>query len=60
MPHFNDNLRTQFSEGKRHQKMLRSLRKIQNKHVIQVIYTNQRHLPAKVTPGIDFTDEPVI
>ena len=28
--------------------------------VRQIIYTNQGHLPTKITPVIDFTDEPVI
>ena len=29
-------------------------------YVRQIIYINQGHLPAKVTPAIDFTDEPII
>ena len=29
-------------------------------YVRQIIYINQGHLAAKVTPPIDFTDEPVI
>ena len=29
-------------------------------YIRHIIYTNQGHLPTKVTPDIDFTDEPVI
>ena len=29
-------------------------------YIRQIIYINQGHLAAKVTPAIDFTDEPVI
>ena len=39
--------------------MLQSLRKKES-NIRQIIYSNQENFPAKVTPYIDFTDEPVI
>ena len=29
-------------------------------NIRQIIYTNQGHLPTKVTPDINFADEPVV
>ena len=39
--------------------MLQSLTKKKEQYAGQITYTNQGHLLTKVTPNIDFTDEPV-
>ena len=34
--------------------------KKEKQYVRQIIYTNQGHLPTKVTPDINFADKPVV
>ena len=71
---FNDNLMTQFNEGKGYEG-IRTIKisKFENaknevlitekkgkQYVRQIIYTNQEYLPTKVDPVINYTDELVI
>ena len=71
---FNDNLMTQFNEGKGYER-IRTIKisKFENaknevlitekkgkQYVRQIIYTNQEYLPTKVDHVINFTDELVI
>ena len=45
---------------KRHHKSVVISEKKVKQYIRQIKYTNQGHLPTKVTPDIDFTDELVV
>ena len=45
---------------KRHNKSVAITEKKVKQYIRQIKYTNQGHLPTKVTPDIDFTDELVV
>ena len=32
----------------------------EKQYIRQIMYTNQEHLPTKVTPDLDFSDEPIV
>ena len=32
----------------------------EKQYIRQIMYTNQEHLPTKVAPDLDFSDEPIV